>query len=238
VTPEWVSQRYKRWGPENPLYLSRVKAEFPTEGEDTLIPMSHIEAAKKRTLEPTDNPNVIGVDVARFGTDFSVIAHRRGPVIRILQRFGKTDTMTTTGHARRHRRLTKATRAIVDADGLGAGVADRLREQREPVKDAHGGASPSDKDMFLNQRAEWYWNLRIAFETGEIDIDPADEDLAAQLSDMKWKVNSSGKIVLEPKEEMKKRLGCSPDDADAVAMTFGEDLKYLDKLKKSFEKGF
>ena len=234
VTPDWVSKRYNRWGPLNPLYASRVAALFPEEGEDTLISLTQIEAAQKRTLAP-GTPDVLGVDVARFGSDFSVIASRQGPVVRIIKRFWKADTMTTSGHARREymTRKPKPKRVHVDVVGIGSGVVDRLREQRVPVVEASAGSSASDKEMFLNQRAEWFWTLREEFEAGEIDLDPADEELAAQLADIKWKPDSKGRVTIERKEDMKKRGLHSPDDADAVAMCFSQSAKFIDKYKRA-----
>jgi hypothetical protein len=236
VTPEWVAQRYRRWGPNNPLYMSRVNADFPTEGEDTLIPLRHIEAAQERHLEPEGKPHLLSLDVARYGPDSCVIGHRQGPVVRIRQRWGKVDTMVTTGHAIRQVHKWRPSHIAVDVIGVGSGVADRLRERGAPVIDAAAGNQASDPDSYANQRAEWYWNLRTAFEDGEIDLDPQDEELAAQLADIKWKPDSKGRITIEKKEEIKKRIGRSPDDADAVAMLYMSSTKWLDNLVKAMQK--
>lgn len=219
ITPEWVATRYKRWGENNPLYQSRVMAKFPEAGEDVLIPLSLIEAAQQRYL-PAGEPNIIAADIARFGSDYNVICQRRGPVVRRLSKFTGVDTMVTAGHVLRALNDTKAAYANIDVVGLGAGVVDRLREQGKPVREFNGGQKAHDSESYLNARAECYWTLRGLFERGEIDIDPADEDLAADLSDIKWKPDSKGRVVIEPKEDMKKRIGHSPDEADAVSMLF------------------
>lgn len=233
ITPEWVYGRFKKWGLSNPWYVSRVLAEFPEAGADTLIPMRWIEASHNRTLEP-GSPDVLGVDVARFGTDLSVIARRQGPVLRILKRFGKVDTMTTAGHVRIIRRDTGAERAIVDVIGVGAGVVDRLREMKEPVQEANAATSPTEKDKFVNARAEWYWTMRQQFEAGQMDLDPADEDLAAQLADIRWKPQK-GKILIESKEDMERRGRSSPDDADAAAHTFAGQSEWLEKYTRAMK---
>jgi hypothetical protein len=232
VTPAWVAKRAQRWGISNPLYLSRVTAQFPVEGENTLISLADIEAAQNRDLE-IGEPNILGVDVARFGSDKTVINHRQGPVNRIIESFSKVDTMETVGHTKMAWRKTMATRVHVDVIGVGGGVHDRLNEQHVPVVEANASAAAFDPENFINRRAEWYWNLRSAFETGEIDLDPLDEDLAAELCDIQWKPNSKGKIQIESKEDIKKRVGRSPDNADALAVCYDQDTDFIDMYKKA-----
>jgi hypothetical protein len=76
---------------------------------------------------------------------------------------------------------------VVDADGLGAGVYDRLIELGHAVGEIRGGVPSTEPDDYVNLRAEWYWKLRQRFERGEIDIDPYDKELAKQLVKIKWK---------------------------------------------------
>jgi hypothetical protein len=104
-----------------------------------------------------------------------------------------------------------------DADGLGAGVFDRLVELGHSVGEIRGGQPAVEPDDFINRRSEWYWNLRNRFERGEIDIDPLDTELAKQLVAIKWKMTSKGQIAVESKDEMRKRGVSSPDRADALA---------------------
>jgi hypothetical protein len=219
TTPEWVRNKYEDWGLENPLFRSRVLAEFPSEGVDTLIPLAWIEAAQQRVLEPTE-PVTLGVDVAVEGDDLCVIGKRAGPVYRRHSKFGKVDTMTTTGHVVRALDETKAEIANVDVVGVGAGVVHRLGELGKPVAAASAGKKANDPEKYANQRSEWFWGLRCRFESKDIDIDPADEDLAAQLCAIRWKPDSRGRVQLQKKELMKKEIGCSPDDADACAISF------------------
>jgi len=221
ITPEWVADKHHRWGPTNPIYLARVKAEFPSGGRDNLITMAMLEAAQRRELVPSE-PVVLGVDVARYGDDQCAIYCRRGPVVRLVKRFGKSDTMETTGKVVIAAAETKATRACVDVVGLGAGVVDRLREIKPTfsIVEANAGGAAVDNEVNLNARADWYMSLRERFESGDIDIDPADDDLAAELVEIRWKPDSRGRNTIEPKDEMKRRLGRSPDSADAVAMAF------------------
>ena len=235
ITPEWVAERYRKWGKGNPLYQSRVLAEFPQSSNNTLISLSQIEAAQQRDLEQ-EGTNVLGVDVARFGSNYTVIAHRQGPVVRVRKRFPKIDTMETAGHVFREIRTSNADSTWIDVVGLGAGVFDRLRELRaHGIHEFNGGSKPIDGERFVNARAEAYWNLREAAEKGELDLDAQDEDLAAQLSDIRWHPDSRGRVQIESKEDMLKRGVQSPDDADAVSMTYSGVSDSIELYKRAME---
>jgi len=222
VSPQWVAKRYQRWGRGSVLYKSRVQAEFPTEGKDTLIPLALIEAAQQRTIDPVKtDPIELGVDVARYGDDQTVIVLRTGPRVRVLARYTKTSTMETTGHVIRALDATGASVAKVDVVGIGAGVVDRGLETGKAFAAANAGSSSTDKERFVNARAQWFWSLRERFESGDIDIEN-DDDLAAELADIRWRPDSRGRIQIEAKADMKRRLGKSPDLADAVAIAFAD----------------
>lgn len=114
----------------------------------------------------------------------------------------------------------------VDVIGVGSGVYDRLREQNHPCHAVNVSAAASDNEHFANLRAELYWHLRERFQKGEIDLTRLSRShydrLSGELTAMKFKYTSTGKIILESKDEMKKRLGYSPDLADALALAFLE----------------
>lgn len=218
LAPEWVEDKRLRWGVESPRYVSKVLGEFPEIGEDTLISPVLIEAAQQRTCDPGVDQR-LGVDVARFGTDRTILAHSRGPVVRCVGSHVKQATTETTGrviHAARG--LIGGYEIRVDGVGVGGGVVDQLAEQGYSVLDMQAGAAAADREHFLNARAEWYWGLRQRFEDGDIDIDPADDELAAQLGALRYKFTSRGQIQIESKDEMRKRGLPSPDRADAVML--------------------
>lgn len=220
VTPRWVFERLHEWSTESPLWISKVEANFPESGDDTLIPLHWIEAAIDRELEPT-KPFELGVDVARFGGDETVIIHRQGPRARIKKVLPKSDTMATAGQVSLLLDETKSSTAKIDAVGIGAGVYDRLKELKKPVTEMQSGGSPKDKERFVNARAEWWWGLRTRFENGDIDIED-DDILTSQLSNIKYKVNSRGQILIESKDDMKKRGMSSPDRADTLMLVFAD----------------
>lgn len=219
VTPEWVRDKYERWGTSSPWWASRVLGKFPEEAEDTLIPMSWIEAAQTRTLEASGR-STLGVDVARKGGDESTCYHAHGPVCRKV--FAKQGLMTneTAGRVRLALHEKKARPAFIDIVGLGAGVYDILNEYNEPVEEVNFGASAYDTDRFSSLKAELYWRAREMFEAGDIDIDPEDDELAIQANSVRWRVDSKGRIAIESKEEMERRGVKSPDRFEALVYAY------------------
>ncbi len=101
-------------------------------------------------------------------------------------------------------------------------LVDGLIELRLPATGVKVAEKAGDFDRFANVRAEAYWHLRTLFETGQIMI-PEDDELINELTQLKYKiVNSNGTIRLEENEEMKKRLGKSPDLSDSLCLAYYE----------------
>ncbi len=218
LDPEWVEDKRKRWGENSPRYVSKVLGDFPDIGEDVLIAPSLIEAARQREPDLTGK-KVLGVDVARFGSDQTVIYLRHGNAVRLVGEYSKQATTETTGRVIAAKRETGADEIRVDGVGVGGGVVDQLTAQGFGVLDMQAGAAAQDRERFVNSRAEWYWALRERFESGDISLDPADEELAAQLGAIKYKYTPRGQVQIESKDDMRKRGMPSPDRADAVMLT-------------------
>lgn len=218
IGPLYVQDKLKKWGEKNPLYISKVLGLFPTTTKDGLIPMSWIRAAQARELKPS-RPVELGVDVGAGG-DKNVVCERQGGHARIIRKDTESDTMVSCGNLKADLMSTQADVAKVDSIGIGRGMVDRAAELKLPVIGVNIGQGARDPESFTNLRAEGYWGLRERFETGDIDIDEEDDDLAAQLVELRYKRTSAGKIQLESKDEMKKRLGHSPDEADALMLAF------------------
>ena len=169
-----------------------------------------------------------GVDIAREGNDNSVFVLRQGGCVLYIDEWGKTDLMETTGLIlqKMERFGLDANKVNLDAVGLGAGVYDRLHEQKVNVNAIVAGGEPIDKEHYVNIRAEMYDNLRQRFEAGTISI-PDDQDLIAQLSSIRFKIASDKKLQIVSKEEMKRQYHLkSPDKADALALAFYEPKEY------------
>lgn len=220
VSRRWVEERRQRWGADSPLYRARVDAQFPILAEDALIDPAHVEAARRRDAGEVDGPLTLGVDVARSGSDETVIVRRQEGKARVVHHAQGQDTMLTTGRVVNELAgAPEGSTAAIDVIGIGAGVFDRLREQGLPAVAFNSAERARQPDRFANRRAEAYWTLREQLQAGALDLDPEDDELAAQLCAIRWKVNSRGQVLIESKAEMQKRGVSSPDRADALAMS-------------------
>jgi len=236
VGKTWVEERRKKWGEESPMWKSKVLGKFPEESTDGLIPLASIAAAVARELQPAPNdPNDLGVDVARFGDDSTVMYHRTGPVARRVLKYNGKDTMVTVGHIVALHRELGFRRVKVDDIGVGGGVSDRLKELlSDPTSSfkkcevvrinvSESPARDTEAERFKNMRGELNWNMRERFIAGLISLPGADDDLQNEAAEMKYDYQSSGHIIIEAKADMKKRLrGQSPDDWDALVLAFAE----------------
>jgi hypothetical protein len=231
VSPSWATQRALQWGESSAVYLNRVLGEFASSDEDGVIPLAWVEAAIERwhTWESAGKPSVgqrpvIGVDVARSGSDKTVIASRCGDVVEYLESHRLADTMETTGHVAVKLSEPSAI-AVVDVIGIGAGVVDRLREQKLSVVAFNASEHSDRRDRtgelgFLNRRSQAWWHLRELLDPayGATLALPDDDELIGDLCAPKWRIGSTGKVQIEAKDEIRKRLGRSPDAGDAVVM--------------------
>jgi hypothetical protein len=231
VLPEWAEQRRLQWGEESAVYQNRVLGEFAASEADGIIPLAWVAAANERweALSETEDwgdLTCVGVDVAGEGADRTVLAMRHGDAIRELRKFSRQDTMETAGHAVSAIAGTEAY-AIVDVIGIGAGVVHRLREQGANVQSFHAGEHTDWQDVsqtlqFANLRSAAWWSLRELLDPaqGHAIALPPDDILTGDLTAPHWRMSSGGKIVLESKDDIRKRIGRSTDDGDAVVQAF------------------
>ena len=234
VNQNYYQRLVKQYGADSDVVRVRVLGEFPAQEAAGLIPLELVEAAMAR--EPDfDGELILGVDLARFGDDETVIAARLGDSVLPLQHWRKLDLMQTTGKILHTltELMTKykigRARLNVDEGGLGAGVVDRLREVcREKnlfvtVNGCNFGGKARDK-KYANFVTEAYFALRDRLAQGAITL-PNDDELAAQLSTRRYNLTSSDTLIIEKKADFKKRIGRSPDRADAVLLAFAPTLK-------------
>lgn len=178
------------------------------EAGNYLFKYADIKSAIDREVDVEDSePNIIGQDIARYGDDSSVAIVKRGNKVEWIDHWAKTNLMHTTGKVVNLIDRFKPSLVNLDIIGLGSGVYDRLVELK--YKQVQGvnvaeSARGEEKEKFANLRAEMYKNLSNKFENGEISI-PDDLELIAQLSSVKYKINSRGQLQMESKEDMKKR---------------------------------
>ena len=213
------------YGKHSNKYRVRVQGEFPTADDETVIPLEWVERAIDRDVETLDYIPVWGVDVARFGDDSSALAKRQAnrllePVIE----WRGVNIMSLSGRIMDEYNAThpdlQPKEILVDVIGLGAGLLDRLRELGLPAHGVNVGETASSNDRLMRKRDELWWKCREWFEAHDCQI-PNQQSLIAELITPTYDYHSSGRVVVEPKKEMKKRGLRSPNMADALCLTFG-----------------
>jgi len=249
VDPDYRKRLVRKFGEGSNVVRVRADGEFPKQDDDVLIPLEHAEAPLTRELKPEmlRGRRRLGADVARFGSDRTVILLRHGAAVLHIEVHAKEDTMTTAGRIWRAAWELKVDDVCVDEGGLGAGVVDRLNElKRQHNADPRNvrctfiiigvnasSAAPDRKpgegvpaqgakmrDFMWLATAEWLKNEAPVFQSKDVETR---EDLAGELSVVRYGINSNGELVVETKDEMKKRLdGRSPDIADSLGVTFYE----------------
>lgn len=235
---EWKGDdgKYHVYRP-NDLFRVKVRGMFPEVSEDVLIPPYWIELANKRwdelkskNLVKTD-VRKIGVDVAGMGTDSSCICERMGNFVVDFERHygqGEAKHMELVGKTRQ--RMKGNSQVFIDTIGEGGAVVSRLNElgyknKVFPVKGSFSAVGLHDvtgMHEFKDMKAYLYWAVRDWLnpinETGAAL--PRESSIAKECTQIRYMILSNGKIQIEDKKELRKRLGASPDDFDALSFTF------------------
>lgn len=230
---KWVED----YGDDSDFVRVRVKGEFPRVDATSFISLDAARAAAVRTLpDVSGEPVVLGVDVARFGDDLTVIYPRKGLDARSLQPeiYHGLDTIQVAARVATAMNRYAASVAFVDGTGLGGGVVDQLRRLRVPVLEVQFSSKPDGtEDEFIkyaNKRAEIWGSLRKWLNHGAIpdEIPTAyissatsgNISLVAELTGPNYGYNNRDEIQLESKTDMRRRGVPSPNLADALACTF------------------
>lgn len=235
ISIKWAEEKRIEWGENSPLYQSKVLGEFPTDTEAGVIPGTFLLPCRYLDL-PNGTPVEAGIDFgASEGGDQTVLRERRGQKVGRVQRWREPNAMKLVGEISLLLKEWGVQQVKVDAGGVGHGVASRLEElssrhnrQGEMTHDAEVvkvlfAEKASDPRRFLNRRAELWWNGRELARLQQWDVEVLEDDVLAELTAPQYEVvDSSGKIKIEKKADIKKRLGRSPDDADALLLAFFE----------------
>lgn len=219
---EWV----KDYGEGSDFVKVRVRGVFPSASSLQLIARDLVDQAMARPaneLQLVGRTCAVGVDVARFGDDQSVIRTRigRDGTTIPVKRFRELDTMQLASRVAEHmdylRGLGLHPVVFVDGGGVGGGVVDRLRQMDREVIEVQFGGKPDDPGKYKNKRAEMWGRVKEWLAIGSL---PKDETLAIDLTSVEYQFTLTDQIQLESKEHMKARGLASPDDGDALALTF------------------
>lgn len=219
ATREWVDRMASKYGVDSDIYGIRVKGEFPKGATGTLIGVDAIEKAMDEEREKYGDEEMLLLDPSRFGDDEAVFVYTKGNYAKILEKIQKTDTMNLAGKAKIYLKQFPEARMRIDIIGLGAGTFDRLREQddiSDRVEGVNVALPADDKEDYVNIRAEAWDAMRLWLRDAVLEHDEGWYELASP----KMKINSSGKMQLESKEDMRKRGVASPNVADALALKF------------------
>ena len=220
IISQWISD----YGEDSDFVRVRVKGQFPRAGSMQLIPLDSVEAATIRIPEVTPFDSlVMGVDVARFGDDQSVICFRRGRNAQIIpiERYRGMDTMQLAARVANLILRHQPDAVFVDETGVGGGVVDRLRQLGNSIIGVNFGGKPDgavDGELVANKRAEMWCRLRAWLMSG--GAIPNDPELINDLIGVDYGYTIHNEILLEKKDDMKKRGLASPDAGDALALTF------------------
>ena len=228
VDEKFIASMDAQYGRESSVFAVRVLGEFPSQSDDVLLPLHLVESAIGRDVEASPTtPVVWALDVARFGSDRSALAKRRGQeLLEPVKTWQNKDLMELAGIVLTEyeacRYMDRPTEIFVDAIGIGAGLADRLAELDLPAVSVAVSESPALRDKFGRLRDELFWKAREWFEGRDVVL-PQDDALIQELTGIRYKYLSNGKLKIESKDEMKRRGQRSPDVADAFVLTFAGD---------------
>ncbi|MFD3827704.1 hypothetical protein [Streptomyces sp. NPDC058621] len=232
VGADWVAEKTREWGEDNPVYRSKVLGEFTSDAPNQVVRASDIAACRvaldARPRPETMVPVELGVDVGGGG-DETVIRERRGRHAGREWRAHTDRPELIAPLIIQAIKDTGATAVKIDSIGIGFGVIGELRnaanrgEHTASIVAVNVAESASDKTKYVNLRAEMWWEVGRGLSASAgwdlARMENADTTIA-QLLEPRWDVDPNGKIRVEPKTEIIKRLGRSPDNADALLLAF------------------
>ena len=244
TSPEWVDQKRRAWGEGSARWLATVLGEFPGEDDNTLYSQESIDRATDADIDPSDADGIyLGCDIARYGMDDTVIYSNHGGKIRLVDKWSKTDNITTARKIHEHALRVGATEVRVDAAGTGTGVFDALEVLDEFAKKTYtligvlGGSGSPDINRWMNARAWHHDQFREGMQSGRVDLSIDDSQLRDELISQTFKFTQRGAIQVTSKDEARKSGAKSPDHLDAAIYSYidmthltGDHLRPGDKF--------
>lgn len=223
-----VLDRYRRWGPNNPRYISRVLGEFPSQSQWAVFDLAWIEAAQR---EPTEEELrrmegciiQVGIDVAAGGDDETAACARVNGVVIARESWSVPGPPLANWLGKLRLKPWRLGPIVIDTVGAGFHLARAIADAGFPhVLGFKAGGAAMDSEQYLNSKAEAYFRLREMYKAGYVSHMPGtwDEDTAAQLSTVEYREKINGKIMIEDKDAARKRGLASPDRAEAQIMAF------------------
>jgi hypothetical protein len=231
IDPGWAEEKRIEWGEDNPIYRAKILGEFSADDPGRVVRGSDIAACQLEQETPRTAvellPVELGVDVGGGG-DETVIRERRGPVAGREWRERSDRPETLAPLVLKAIRESDATSVKIDSIGVGHGLVGELRNLAEmgahhaQIIGVNVSEQASDPATFENLRAELWWMARLHAEKRSWDLSTMDnpDTTIAQLLEPRWALNTRGRIQVEKKDDIRERLGRSPDNADALLLAF------------------
>lgn len=222
VSKEWAREQIEKYGRDHPYVIVNVFGQFPPTQSNALLGIEDVSAAARRTVNEhfvTHEPRILGVDVARFGDDRTVIFPRQGQIAMQPQVLRNLDTMEVAGQVSLAATRWAPHAIFVDVTGIGAGVVDRLKQLGISAIGVEFGGKPSMAAPPMADKRMEMWHLMSEWLKAGGCI-PDDPELISELSAPTYSFDANNRLRLEKKDDIKKRGLPSPDKADALALTF------------------
>lgn len=226
VDAEWAREQIQQRGRDDPWVCAFILGQFPPGGVNQLLTLEDVERAINRSPKPVDYewaPKLLGVDVARMGLDSSIIFPRQGCAAFTPIRMGQVDSNVGAGAVARKWASWEADACFIDdGGGFGGAWADQLKRNLgfHPTMVSYNGKP--DDPRFFNKRSEmWFKMAEWIKQVGALpDTDNIRGDLSTPLY-----YHKGDRLIIEPKDDIRKRLGRSPDEGDALGQTFAFDVR-------------
>lgn len=222
-SPETVEEQKELWGEDSPRYMSKVLAEFPTVSEDSLFTPAEMAIGLACKIEPDEHAfKVLGVDPARYGGDKAALVLNNGGKIEVVATYQTMDLMELAARVHKYALDLEVDQVRVDTVGLGGGVQDRLIQlniaagRPYAVIEMIANSTPPDRSLHRNARAYWYDSMKFRLRSGNLDI-PENKELQDEMSRVRYSY-PNGIMLIESKEDMRKRGIPSPNILDAAVM--------------------
>jgi hypothetical protein len=227
---QYLQELVDTYGEDSDIVRVRVRGQFPSRSTAQFIATETVETAQNRAdaIKDPGAPLIMGVDISRFGDDQSVIRFRQGRDARSIRpiKWRGMDTVFSANQIAQAIDLYKPSAVFIDGGGVGGGVVDILKARGYRVIEVQFGGAANDPRKWGNKRAEMWGIMRDWLGNGSIDKDQTlYDDLIAPEYFYQQKTDA---LILESKEEMKKRGLASPDDGDALALTFAQQVARTD----------
>jgi phage terminase large subunit len=225
VSIEHAREQIQQYGRDNPWVLVNIFGQFPPSSLNALIGPDEVSAAMKRYYREYEIGNaarVLGVDVARFGDDASVIFRRQGLQAFPILKYRNLNSMQGAGQVARQWEEWGADAAFIDdTGGFGAGWLDQLRQLGRSPMGVHFAGEAHNKMRYANKRAEMFFESVEWIKRG--GALPESPELLAALTATTYTFQGD-RFLIEPKDQVNRKLGYSPDEADAFVLTFAEKV--------------